>query len=220
MWDYHKNHPQLGERAARAMAAFTKGFHHDISSLRDGYDWSPIAAKEGLVVDVGGATGHASVTIAQAHPGVRCVVQELPHVVEKVKDDIPDDVSTRVEVTAHDFFEPQTVAADVYLFRQIFHDWGDNYCIRILRALIPALKPGVKILANDFILPPPGVLPPTHERQIRAMDVVVMSLFNSKERERADWEALFKDADPRFGNVKLWKPDGAYLGLIEATWSG
>lgn len=220
MWDYHEKHPELGERSARAMAAFTKGFHHDIHSLTNGYDWSPIAAKRGTVVDVGGATGHASIALARAHSGLQCVVQDLPQVVAKVRHSIPEDMAERITVLAHDFFEPQPVSADVYVFRQIFHDWGDNHCIKILRALIPALKPGVKILANDFILPPPGILPPTHERQIRAMDVVVMSLFNSQERETGDWEALFKAADPRFGNVKLWKPDGAYLGLIEATWNG
>jgi hypothetical protein len=57
----------------------------------------------------------------------------------------------------HDFFTPQVVKdADVYLYRWIFHNWGDDQSVEILRAAIPALKPGAKVLINDGCLPAPG----------------------------------------------------------------
>lgn len=56
----------------------------------------------------------------------------------------------------YDFFTPQVVNADVYLYRWIFHNWQAEESIRILRAAIPALKPGARILINDGCLPAPG----------------------------------------------------------------
>ena len=62
-----------------------------------------------------------------------------------------------IQFQKYDFFTPQVVKdADVYLYRWIFHNWQDEQSIQILRAAIPALKPGAKILINDGCLPVPG----------------------------------------------------------------
>jgi hypothetical protein len=52
-----------------------------------------------------------------------------------------------------DFFTPQPVAADVYYFRSIFHNWADKYCVEILRSLVPALKKGARIIIHERVLP-------------------------------------------------------------------
>ncbi|KAF3767133.1 hypothetical protein M406DRAFT_255018, partial [Cryphonectria parasitica EP155] len=41
--------------------------------------------------------------------------------------------------------------ADVYFFCAIFHNWSDTYTVRILRNLIPVLKPGVKIVLDAVV---------------------------------------------------------------------
>ncbi|KAL9051395.1 MAG: hypothetical protein Q9162_006049 [Coniocarpon cinnabarinum] len=200
------------------MAAFTKGDHHDLSALME-YDWSSLNAKKGSVVDVGGATGHVAMTIAEANFDLHCEVQDQPNVINKFKDVATDSIAGRVKFVAHDFFNAQPTRADVYIFRQIFHDWPDAYCIKILRALVPVLSPGCKVLANDFVVPRAGTLPPSQERQIRAMDMAMMSLFGVREREEDDWRALFQEADPRFQDIKFHKPKDAYMSLIETIWT-
>lgn len=220
MWEYHTQHPELGERAAKAMASFTKGMNHDTTALTKGYDWSSIDAKGGTLVDLGGANGHVAVAVARVCPKMHCIVQEIPEVVAKAKYELPDDVTDRVSMVAHDFFRPQPTSADAYLFRQIFHNWGDKHCISMLKALVPALKPGAKVIVNDLVLPPPGVLPPAAERGVRGMDMIMLSLFNARERSKDDFEQLFAEADRRFQQIKVWKPEGSSLGLVEATWSG
>lgn len=52
------------------------------------------------------------------------------------------------------------------------------------------------------------------------MDMTMLTLFNSRERDEEDWRVIFKEADERFGNIKVWVPEGAILGAIEATWKG
>lgn len=52
------------------------------------------------------------------------------------------------------------------------------------------------------------------------MDMIMLTLFNARERDRADWEHIFHEADPRFQDVGIWVPEGATLAIIEAVWSG
>lgn len=69
---------------------------------------------------------------------------------------------------AHDFLTEQPVhGADVYFFRWILHNWSDKYCVKILKNLIPALKPGAKVVINDNVLPQPGVLSQWQEERLR-----------------------------------------------------
>lgn len=55
---------------------------------------------------------------------------------------------------------------------------------------------------------------------IREMDMIMLSLFNSRDREEKEWEMLFGQADARYTNVKAWIPNNSALAIIEATWSG
>ena len=49
------------------------------------------------------------------------------------------------------------------------------------------------------------------------MDMIMLSLFNSREREEEDWRSIFQQADTRFTDIKVWVPEGATLAIIEAT---
>ena len=47
------------------------------------------------------------------------------------------------------------------------HNHTDKYCIRILKNLIPALKPGVRIVIYDPYMGPPKTMSVARERQKR-----------------------------------------------------
>ncbi len=47
-----------------------------------------------------------------------------------------------------------------------------------------------------------------------------MVTMNAKEREEADWEALFQRADPRFKYLGAKTPEGSRMSLIEVEWAG
>ncbi len=95
--------------------------------------------------------------IAKAHPSLTCIIQDLPAMVTPdVEASIPSELKCRVSFKAHDFFTPQTTQADVYFFRWVMHNWSDKYVLQILRNLIPALKPGSRVLVNEGMLPEQG----------------------------------------------------------------
>lgn len=89
-------------------------------------------------------------------------------VIPAAKEEVPADLAGCVQFMTHDFLTEQPVqGADVYFFRWIFHNWSDKYCVKILKSLIPALKPGAKIVINDNVLPQPGVLSQWQEARLR-----------------------------------------------------
>jgi hypothetical protein len=56
-------------------------------------------------------------------------------------------------VLVHDFFQSQPVKnADVFLLRNILHDWSDKYCLQILRKLRDAAATHTKLVVVDNLL--------------------------------------------------------------------
>ncbi|KAM0259370.1 hypothetical protein ACHAQJ_003402 [Trichoderma viride] len=189
---------------------------YDLSHTVSGYPWADLS--EATIVDMGGNEGFVSIALAEAFPSLSFVVQDLAGMrTPEMMDKIPTHLSSRISLTTHDFFQPQTVTADAYLFRHIFHAFSDKYAINILRALIPALRPGARILINDIVLPDPGGISRVEEKSIRTMDVLMKAVCNSREREIDDWKSLFEQADERFRWQGARKTSGK-LWFIECTW--
>ena len=148
------------------MSLFTTGKGYEPEQLINNYPWNELGTA--TVVDVGGSQGEISIAIAQSFPLLSCIVQDRPEVIADKEATVPMELRNRVTFMAHDFFTQQPVKnADVYLLRWILHDWPDKYAIQILKALVPALKPGGKVLVNEFLVPEPGMVSPYVERGIR-----------------------------------------------------
>ncbi|PWY87083.1 O-methyltransferas-like protein [Aspergillus sclerotioniger CBS 115572] len=201
-WEYYAAHPEMARRFAGAMSFLAAGHGNSPSHLVQGYPWDTLGS--GTIVDVGGSKGNISTLLAQKYRRLKFIVQDLPSMIQGVAETLPDDVRDRVEFQAYDFFTTQPVQADVYLFRNIFHNWSDSHATRILQALVPALRPGARIVVNDYLLPEPGTMSLIKERAVREMDMTMFSLFNAREREEADWIELLSKADPRFADVRVW----------------
>ncbi|KAK4041920.1 S-adenosyl-L-methionine-dependent methyltransferase [Parachaetomium inaequale] len=212
--------PERARRFGNAMRSFTEGTGFELSHVADNFPWGEL--RNGTVVDVGGSQGFACFAIARQFPALSFVVQDLEPVIQAAEKEAPVDLADRVRFMTHDFLaEDQPVkGADVYFFRWILHNWSDKYCVKILRGLIPALKPGAKVVLNDNVLPQPGVLSRWQENRLRSMDLCMTELQNSHERELDDWAKVFELADPRFEFKGGQRPAGSNLWLMVAEWKG
>ncbi|OCL08126.1 S-adenosyl-L-methionine-dependent methyltransferase [Glonium stellatum] len=208
--------PANAKRFADSMSFFQASPGMQTALVIDNYNWA--AYETGTIVDVGGSQGAVAIELAKRFPNIKCVVQDLPEVIAGA----PKDVNPKqVKFQEYDFFTEQLVKdADVYFFRMIFHNWGDKYCVKILRNLIPALKKGARIVINDHVVPEPGVLSPYQDRQVRAFDLVMKECFNAKERDVNDWTNLLKEADERFAVLEIVRPVGSQLQMINVEWKG
>lgn len=163
-------YPDRAKRFSGAMSTYSTGKGYELSHIVDGYPWANV---QGTVVDVGGSRGDASIAVARDFPKLNFVVQDLPEAINASLKTLSSNITARVRFMAHDFFTEQPIKnADVYFFRWIFHNWSDEYCIQILRALIPALKSGARILINEYCLPEPNTLPRETEKHLRWVSVL------------------------------------------------
>jgi hypothetical protein len=112
------------------------------------------------------------------------------------------DLNGRVTFMPHDFFTDQPVSgAAAYLLRYITHNWSDSDCVRIFRALVPALEmspPGTPVLINDVVLPAYGEASRYRENRMRQIDIMMMLVLGAKQRSEEDFRRLLLEADPRF----------------------
>ncbi|KAI2467442.1 S-adenosyl-L-methionine-dependent methyltransferase [Annulohypoxylon bovei var. microspora] len=184
--------------------------------LPDNYPW----VGNEKVVDVGGSHGTMSISLAKRFPNIKCVVQDLPVNAEEGAARLPTELKDRVTFMAHNFFTEQPIVADVYYFRCIFHNWADKYCVEILRNLIPALRRGAKIIIHDRVLEDPTTLHIADARRTINMDMGMLQLLNSREREIHEWPELLRRADPRFRYLGARRPQDAMRWIIDAEWEG
>jgi hypothetical protein len=170
---------------------------------------------------LGGNQGYVSFAIAEAFPKLNFVVQDTAGMrTAETIGKVPASLETRVQLTEHDFFKPQPVVAEAYFFRMIFHGFSDKYAIQVLRALVPALRPGARIIVNDGALPEPGTLDYMDERTMRTLDLFMQVTVNAYEREPDDWRELFRRADERYAVKNIWMPEKSRMWFLDAVWMG
>ncbi|KAI0169783.1 S-adenosyl-L-methionine-dependent methyltransferase [Hypoxylon sp. FL1284] len=213
--------PPRAARMARAMASLTGGEGYELAHLIDTCDLSAADARGGTLVDVGGSHGFACAALGARWRNLRFVVQDLAATVAGAPDPVCADaqVARRVRLQAHDFFGEQPVrGADVYLLRWIMHNYSRPYAVRILRNLVPALKPGARVLINDHCFRSPGAESPWDERLMRSMDLVMMTLLNAQERDEREFVELFEEASDGFVFRGVTRTKGCRMSIIEAVW--
>jgi hypothetical protein len=162
--------------------------------------------------------------LAQKFPGMDITVQDLGQVQPAFDTALPSNLADRVRFMKHSFFDPQPIMADIYLLKMILHDWLQEECVRILRGLIPSLKPGAKVILIEYIggegkgeNHDQANVPRSLKQYGTATDLRLVAILNAKERPVSAWKAIFKAADERFKVIDVKVPHG-FFGVVEAVW--
>jgi O-methyltransferase domain len=95
----------------------------------------------------------------------------------------------RIAVTAGSFFDGVPADAEVYLLVRVLHDWGDQDCLRILRACRRTMAPETLLLIGELILAPD---PARGWSTAYLADMQMMAMFGNA---REQTEAEFRDVD-------------------------
>lgn len=145
-----------GPRLARfrnTMGMSTRAPGYAVSYFLDNVPWADAGRCPRTVVDVGGAGGDLCKQILRRYGGVRTAVSvDLPEVVETAE--TPAELEGRLRFAPYNFItEPMGYEADAYVFRHIFHDWSDQYAVKILKNLAAGLKSGTRVWINEVVLP-------------------------------------------------------------------
>jgi hypothetical protein len=200
VWRYASEKPEFNEVFNAAMRSRSKVLSSVVARGYEGF------RDVQCLVDVGGGVGGAVTQIVSAHPHIRGINFDLPHVVATAPH-IPG-----VEHVRGSFLE-FVPPADAMLLQQVLHDWGDEDCIRILKNCHKALPPNGKLLIRDQVIDP-SRNSATKTNAAFNSDVLMMATFqgNGKERTTAEWKSLLEAAG--FSHISFLSCQG--LDLIES----
>ncbi|KAF8510931.1 S-adenosyl-L-methionine-dependent methyltransferase [Hysterangium stoloniferum] len=138
-------------------------------AVQSAYDWADVK-HDGLVIDVGGGLGFASLRLAQAFPHLRFVIQDRPKVLWESEQPGCLELG-RVKIYSHDFFHAQPIEVSedaihitklprlytkdvsVFLVRAVCHDWADQEALIILNHLRAAARSDTILVIGDNIMP-------------------------------------------------------------------
>ncbi|KAI0972265.1 S-adenosyl-L-methionine-dependent methyltransferase [Xylaria arbuscula] len=225
-FDYMKQVPGMSDLFGRYMESKSLSQLERLEHVLNGFDWNSLRS-QAHVVDVGGSRGFVSAALANAHPGFRFTVQDIPEGIGSHSElsNIPSSVSSRIRFVAHDFFEPQPSSQadwplpDVYLIRKILHDWPQQHARRILSHLAKAIQDGqveARIIIVDTVLPASGTIGKLHEAKLRVRDLTMLQKLNSHERDLEEWKELLGSTTPKLKLSSWRQPSESTLALIEA----
>ncbi|MBF6139059.1 methyltransferase [Nocardia farcinica] len=177
--------PELSERFNATMRQVSLPIAHLVPVS---YDFT----RHRTVVDVGGGDGTLIAQILRGARSVRGVVFDSPTgVAEAASTLAAAGVADRCRVEAGDFFTAVPAGGDLYVLKNILHDWDDDRCVTILdrcRAVVPA---------DGRVLIVESVLPDTVDTADPApylTDISMLVNMGGQERTRAEYERLCRRA--------------------------
>ncbi|PUU76443.1 S-adenosyl-L-methionine-dependent methyltransferase [Tuber borchii] len=201
-WEWVYEQPELCERFNECMKPMGESSY---ARLRTVFPWKSLG--DALLIDIGGGNGHITHQIAEEAPELRVMIQDLDQAIDEAKELCPDSLKPRFSYLVHNFFEIQPVVADVYFMRMVLHFLNDEDCIKVLQCIVPAMKPGARILIAESVFPPPGALPNPRHKYVINMSWIMATLLNAKERTFEEFQKIFYAADKRF-ELKQWGEPG------------
>ncbi|KAL1851061.1 hypothetical protein Daus18300_012670 [Diaporthe australafricana] len=208
--------PSRAMRFAGAMQALEHVPGYALNDVLKAYDWNSLG--DVSIAHVGGQRGDVAMKLAENFGNLKFLVQDSAMIVQGAELDVPAKLKGRVEFQKHGLFDPQTVHADVYFFRMALRTWGDKYAVNALKAQAPVLRPGVKILIQEAVMPEQDTIPLWTERVWRSVDMSLKNFFNGRERYLDEWKALLAAADDRFVLHQVHTPEHTVFSILEVHW--
>ncbi|WP_234380149.1 acetylserotonin O-methyltransferase [Streptomyces sp. CMB-StM0423] len=186
----------LAARFNKAMGTVTAAVTEPVLA---GFDFGGIRH----LVDVGGGDGTLLAALLRAYPHLRGTLLERPAALAAAPGVLrAAGVADRCTLVEGDFFAAVTAGdgggpADACLLKNILHNFGDDDCVRVLRACRAALRPGGRVLVPALVLPEAAGGSRTQADAEVAMalsDVEMMVLTAGRERTLAEYRGLFARA--------------------------
>lgn len=198
--DYLEQHPELARTFDLCMSSLAQAH---IPAILQSYDFSGFEK----IVDVGGNRGELLSAILQQNSALRGTLFDVPHVINSLHDSELQK-NDRCEMVGGDFFENVPEGGDVYLLKQIIHDWPDETCIQILKNCHRAMADGGRVLIIDTVLQPGA------GQSVEKFFDLHMLVTAPGGRERTEDEFRFLIKEARFEVTQIIPTPSSY-GIIE-----
>jgi hypothetical protein len=200
LFAFFAQRPDVAQLFNQAMTAFS-GYEAD--AVAAAYDFA------GTVIDVGGGQGQLLATILQRFPGTRGVLFDQPAVVTAGTAPLAAlGVRERATVVGGDFFTAAPAGGDIYILKNIVHDFDDQQARVILSVVRRAMGTHGRLLVAQEVIPT-GNAPSGG----KLLDMQML-LIGGRERTEGEYRDLLAEAGFRLARII---PLQAPLHLLEAV---
>jgi O-methyltransferase domain/Dimerisation domain len=202
-FEYLETDPETARLFDDAMTGMSALFGPVVAGAYDFDKW-------GSLMDVGGGNGSLLAAILTAHPGLRGMLADLPHTIERATDRgfLGGELASRSAMQPCDFFHEVPLGCRAYLMKHVIHDWDDERAHNILANCRRAVPKDGAVLLVEWALPE-GNAPPAG----KFADVVMMLMTGGKERTVEEYRHLLGQAGFSLNQVISTVPG---LNIIEA----
>jgi SAM-dependent methyltransferase len=150
------------------------------------------------IADIGGGEGFFIANILKENPGVRGILFDLkepvtlaPALFEQYQ------VQDRIKIIEGNFFEQIPTGADLYLMKNVIHNWDDLQCINILRNIHQAMSPDSRIVIIEMI-----VSKDNRQELAKLLDIQMLAnMPGGKERTRSEFNTLLENSGFRLTRI-------------------
>lgn len=180
VFDYFAQRPERSALFASFMGFMTRRVTRFLFAQ---HRFRPFAS----VADLGGSMGDLLLAVLQEYPGTRGILFDLPDTIALAQPALAGSpLAQRVELVSGNFFEAVPVA-ELYLLKQILHDWDDAECQVLLGCVRRAIPAQGRLVVIEHIL---------HEEPVpdegQGTDIAMMILATGRERRLSEFAALLR----------------------------
>jgi len=163
-----------------------------------------------VAVDIGGSHGSLLLRLLREHSSARGILFDRPETAVQAKVPVTHSgLAERVDIVGGNFFESVPAGGDLYLLKQILHDWNDGECRSILRNVRDAIADGGRLAVIERVIPETFTPHAAYD-----FDMVMMIWTNGRERRLAEYKNLLEASGFAFERFTE-TPVG--IGVIEAV---
>src|ERR1043165_9162921 len=170
-FEYLNKNPDKLVAYQKAMHEYAQEDYRDICRAIDCSNYNEI-------IDVGGGYGALLKHIKKENPSTRCILFDLPEVVENLTGD-------SIEIIAGDFFAEIPIQGQAIILSRVLHDWNDEKATLILRNCYNALRSNGVLHIIEILTDKMNIRP--HQ-----LNLNMQAVCNSKERSSFDYEKLLE----------------------------
>ncbi|HKW08027.1 MAG TPA: methyltransferase [Candidatus Dormibacteraeota bacterium] len=183
MWQRIAREPEFAIRFNEAMAINSKAVV-DFVAKNGEFDSASVLA------DIGGGKGALIAGVLVEHPKLHGIVFDIPGGLGETAAHLAErGVADRCEIVQGSFFE-SVPPADVYLLKDILHDWDDEHATQILGVCRRAINPGGRLMIVERVAPSHMTSDPGHFASAMT-DLHMMVQLGGRERTLEDFDSLF-----------------------------
>lgn len=184
IYDYLKNHPDESSIFDKSMSNLS---FLGLDPILNAYDFSQFP----VIADIGGGEGFLLANILSRSGRSRGILFDTAEALSNAPTLIESyGLSDKIELIPGDFFKEAPAGADLYILKNIIHNWNDEYSVMILSNIRDRMNEDSRILVIDMVVPAGNA-----SSLAKLLDIQMLATMpGGKERTKKEFHRIIEKA--------------------------